>query len=202
MEWGHLLHSALTCPPGGNPQHLKSRHPFVPTTQQLISSSDDNNRSAALWADINDGTRSGWRTLQDSVLSYPTLAPTHLERSCQEQCGSGLTASTPVSDVSAPVYSNGVRYLLWLVWRRGTTVDHVVLNTFGTTTREYSCLHSNSHNFFRTFTMKISTNFLHTCAHHPLKFEVNLTKTFGVTCIRVVAMVPRSLQKFILFSKV
>ena len=26
MEPGHLLHSALTCPPGGNARHLKSRH--------------------------------------------------------------------------------------------------------------------------------------------------------------------------------
>jgi len=31
-------------------EHLKPRHPFVPTAQQLISSSFDNNISAALWA--------------------------------------------------------------------------------------------------------------------------------------------------------
>ena len=41
-EPGHL---------GGNARHLKSRHPFVPAAQQLISSSDDNNGNAALWAD-------------------------------------------------------------------------------------------------------------------------------------------------------
>jgi len=35
---------------GGNARHLKLRHPFVPSAQ-LISSSDDNNRRAALCAD-------------------------------------------------------------------------------------------------------------------------------------------------------
>jgi len=40
----------LTCPSSGNAWHLKSRHPFVPAAQQLISSSEDYNRSAALWA--------------------------------------------------------------------------------------------------------------------------------------------------------
>jgi len=42
MGSGHL---------GGNARHLKSRQPFVLAAQQLISSSDDNNRSAVLWAD-------------------------------------------------------------------------------------------------------------------------------------------------------
>jgi len=51
MEPGHLFHSALTCPPSANARHLKSRHPFVPSAQQLISSSDNNNICAAHWAD-------------------------------------------------------------------------------------------------------------------------------------------------------
>ena len=51
MERGQLLHSPLTCPPGGNAWHLTSRHPFVPGAQLFTSSSEDNNRSAALWAD-------------------------------------------------------------------------------------------------------------------------------------------------------
>jgi len=53
MASEHLLHSRLTCSPGVNTRILKSRHPLyaVPTTQQLISSSDDDNRTAALWAD-------------------------------------------------------------------------------------------------------------------------------------------------------
>jgi len=51
MESGHLLHSALTRPSSANARRLKSRHPFVPAAQQLISSSDDNSIRAALWAD-------------------------------------------------------------------------------------------------------------------------------------------------------
>jgi len=49
MESGHLLHSALTRPRSANERRLKSRHPFVPAAQQLISLSDNNNnRSATL----------------------------------------------------------------------------------------------------------------------------------------------------------
>jgi len=65
MEPGHLLHSALTCRPSGNAPHHKSRHPFLPSAQ-LISSSDDNIRSAALWVDhwwnaewLDNTTRTG-----------------------------------------------------------------------------------------------------------------------------------------------
>ena len=47
----HLLYSVLTCPPGGNAWHLKSRHSFVPVAQQLFSSSDDDNRSATFWSE-------------------------------------------------------------------------------------------------------------------------------------------------------
>ena len=52
MEPGHLLHSALIHPSSANARRLKSRHPFVPATQQLISSSDNNNIIyAAHWVD-------------------------------------------------------------------------------------------------------------------------------------------------------
>jgi len=49
MAPGQLLHSALTRPSGAAAQRLKSRHPFVPAVQQLISISD--NIHAAQWAD-------------------------------------------------------------------------------------------------------------------------------------------------------
>ena len=57
MEPEHLLqHSALTCPPSGNARRLKSRHPFVPAAQHLISSSDNNLTCGALGASpIKDG---------------------------------------------------------------------------------------------------------------------------------------------------
>jgi len=51
MEPGHLLHSALTRPSSANARRLKSRHPFVPAAQQLISSCDNNNMHVAHWAD-------------------------------------------------------------------------------------------------------------------------------------------------------
>jgi len=51
MEPGHLLHSALTRPLSAVARRLKSRHPFVPAAQQLISLSDNNNIRAVQWAD-------------------------------------------------------------------------------------------------------------------------------------------------------
>ena len=50
---------------------------------------------------------------QNSALSSPTPAPTHTEWPSQEEPGSGLSASAPVSGVSAPGCANGV----WLSLR-------------------------------------------------------------------------------------
>jgi len=44
MTPGHLLRLAITFPPSANAQRLKSRHSFVPAAQQLINSTDSNNR--------------------------------------------------------------------------------------------------------------------------------------------------------------
>ena len=61
--------------------------PFVSAAQQLISFSDNNNIRAAQWVDT--GTHPpGWPS--------------------QEKPGSSLTASAPVSGVSAPTCTNGV----------------------------------------------------------------------------------------------
>jgi len=71
------------------------------------------------YSSIGDGTRSGWSTLQDSVLSSPTLTATLLELPSEEEPESGLTASTPVSEDSAPAHINGVWPFCGLrVWRR------------------------------------------------------------------------------------
>jgi len=52
MEPGHLLHSALTCQSSAKTRHVKSRHPFAPAAQKLISSFDNNNNLYAVhWAD-------------------------------------------------------------------------------------------------------------------------------------------------------
>jgi len=105
--WTHLPHSALTCPPGANVRRLKSRHSFVLAAQQLISSSDNNNIRAVHWTDHQWNTE--WL---DSFTRLRTFIPdtgTHpLGMTSQEQRGSGLTASTPVSDVSSPACTNGV----------------------------------------------------------------------------------------------
>jgi len=97
MEPGHLLHSALTRPPGANPRRL-TRYPFVPAAQQLIGSSDNNNIRAAQWADhqwkavwLDNLTR--LRTFIPDIGTHPpgmTLPRTPVSR---------LTASAPVSDV-------------------------------------------------------------------------------------------------------
>jgi len=51
MEPAHFLHTALTCPSIAKARRLKSRHPFLPAAQHLISSSDNNNIHTAQWAD-------------------------------------------------------------------------------------------------------------------------------------------------------
>ena len=55
--------------------------------------------------------RSDWRTLRDSVLSYPTSAPTLLEWPCREQRGFLLTLPVSLS----PPYTNELWPLLWPV---------------------------------------------------------------------------------------
>jgi len=77
MESGHLLHSVLTHPSSANARHLKSRHPFVPVAEHLISSSD-NNMHAAHWVDHQWNTELADNP-QHSAFSSPTLAPTHPE---------------------------------------------------------------------------------------------------------------------------
>jgi len=72
MELGHLLHLALTRPSSANARRLKSRHPFVPAAQHLMTTTTyvrGNGR-------ITNGMRSGRTTPQDSALSSPTPAPT------------------------------------------------------------------------------------------------------------------------------
>jgi len=51
MEPRHLLHSAPTRPLSADARRFKSKHPFVPTAQQLISSSDYDNTREAHWSD-------------------------------------------------------------------------------------------------------------------------------------------------------
>ena len=92
VEPGHLLHSALTCSPGGNGRHLKSSHPFIPPAQQLISSSDDYNRRAACWADRRWNAE--WMGNTTRLRTFIPDIGTHLLKwPCQERRGPALAAS-------------------------------------------------------------------------------------------------------------
>ena len=116
----NLLHSALTCPPSASARRLKLRHPLVLTayaTHQNIWQQ----KCVALGGTLMEGRLHGWTTLRDSVLSSPTPTPKLREWTSQEQRGSDLTASAPVSDVSALLTQMRYCFLcdLW-VWRRRT----------------------------------------------------------------------------------
>ena len=74
VEPGHLLHLALTRPSSANARRLKSRHPFVPAAQHLISLSDNNNIRGAQLADYQWNAE--WTAPQGSAFSSPTPAPT------------------------------------------------------------------------------------------------------------------------------
>jgi len=76
MEPGHLLHSALTCPSSANARLLKWRHLYVPATQQLISSSDDNNILVVQWAD--NQWNAEWADNPRRLCTF-IPAPTYLE---------------------------------------------------------------------------------------------------------------------------
>jgi len=66
MEPGHLLHSALTCPPSGNARHLKYRdtHLYPPHNNPSVhlTATTEMRRSRR----ITDEIQRGWRTSPDS----------------------------------------------------------------------------------------------------------------------------------------
>jgi len=123
MESGHLLQSALTRPLSANARRLISRHPFVPATKHLISLSDNNNIRAAHWADYQWNAE--WTDSSTRLRTFiPNTGTNPPGITLQEEPGSGLSASAPVSDVSAPACTNGIWpdglvCGLW-VWRRRT----------------------------------------------------------------------------------
>ena len=128
-EPGHQLHSALTCPPSANARRLKSRHPFVPAAQQLISSSDNNNIRAALWVDHQWNAEWLYNTTRHRTF-IPDTGAHPPQMSPPKQRGPGLTASAPVSGVSAPACTDEAWSPLRLVSECGAeeqTVDHAVL---------------------------------------------------------------------------
>ena len=116
-EAWHLLHSALTCSPSSMyGVSNRDTHLYPPRNNP---SYHQTTRTYALGGSPMDAE---WLDNPTRLaLSSSTPAPTLLEWPFQEQRGRGLTASAPVSDVSALAYTNGVwpPCGLW-VWRRRT----------------------------------------------------------------------------------
>jgi len=76
---------------------------------------------------ITGGMRSGWRALRDFVLSSPTSAPTLLKWPCQEQRGSGLTASAPLWRFRSRLHTRGIAPSAACECGSEQTVNHVGL---------------------------------------------------------------------------
>jgi len=70
------------------------------------------------------------RVSNQGVMMFGCSAPNLLVWPCQEKCGSGLSASAPLSDVSAPACTNGVYASSAACECRAEdhAVDHVVLH--------------------------------------------------------------------------
>ena len=83
----------------------KSRHAFVHVKQHLITLSDNNNLRAAQWADYQWNAE--WTDSPTRLRMFITDTGTPPEWPSQEEPRSGLTASAPVSEVSAPACTNG-----------------------------------------------------------------------------------------------
>ena len=94
LEPGHLFQSALNWPSNGKVQHVKWRHPFVPSAQQLISSSDSNT-SATRWADHRwnvewlDNTTRRRNFITDKSNHSLRIALTKLHRTGFDRIGTG-----------------------------------------------------------------------------------------------------------------
>jgi len=101
MDPGHL-HSALTCPPSVNAQRL----------EYLLRSNSSVHYTATTYMHcserITNGMRSGWTTIQNSLLSSPTLAPILLEWPLQEQPGSVSTVHMGVGHFHPYLHKWGV----------------------------------------------------------------------------------------------
>ena len=108
VEPGHLRLSALTCPSSADARRLKSWHPFVPASQRLISSCDNNNIRVVQWADHR--WKAEWLDKNPRLRTFISVIVTHPPEMART-AWVRFSASAPVSDVSAP-YTNGVWPLL------------------------------------------------------------------------------------------
>ena len=127
MPWGLDIWSRHGWPVHWVEMHSISKYdPFASAAERLISSSLDN--TEVWWSGrITGGWQSRWRTLCDSLLSSLTSAPTLQGCLCQDQRGTSLTTSAPVSNLSTPAYKYEVWPFCSLLGTEKQTVYHVVL---------------------------------------------------------------------------
>jgi len=104
MGPGNLLHLALISSQGGNARHLKSRQPIV-LAAQLISSSDENNRSGPLWADHRCNKQ--WLENTTRLRAFIPDIQTHLPgMALIRTAWFRLNRLAQVSEVSVPACTN------------------------------------------------------------------------------------------------
>ena len=84
MELGHLLHSALTCPRMHSVSTRDTHLCLLHNSAVLLT--------ITICVRITNGWRRDWKSLQDSALSFPTLAPNLLEWPSWEQPVFAFTA--------------------------------------------------------------------------------------------------------------
>ena len=109
--------------------NLFSKHPFVPTAQQLITSVHLTTTTTEAWrtGQITDGMRSVWKAPHDFALSSPTPAPIFQEWPCQGQLGTGLTAAPCVGLLHSCLHKRGMVPSAACQCGAEQTVDRVVL---------------------------------------------------------------------------
>ena len=113
MRDPYVKESFLTAiPQSTDPSQRYPTYLYRPLSLSVLQSLSLSCASLKCSGRIINGLRSGRTTPQNSAFSFQTPVPTLPEWPSQEEPGSGLTVSAPVSDVSAPACTNGVWRLL------------------------------------------------------------------------------------------
>ena len=130
IEPEHLFHSALTHPPSAVAWSLKSRHPFVPAAQPLVSFSDNNNKRAALWEDHQWNAEWVHNNTSLRTLIPDTGTPTHPVMTLSRWAWVRLNRlRTVVGGFRSCFYKWGMAsYATHECSAEEQTVDHVVLH--------------------------------------------------------------------------
>ena len=101
QEPEHLLYERLLSPLRRQLWQLKSRHPFVSATLELLNDAAQSGTSVAQWSKYKRSIWSGEKTPLDSIHLLKMLAQSHRDLTFPDLHGSGLIASEPVLIYSA-----------------------------------------------------------------------------------------------------